>query len=216
MTTIFEQFSDKELIDKILDEPAMFEILIRRNNAVLYKTGRSYGYNHEDTQDLMQETFVSAYLSLGKFESRSSLRTWLVRIMLNNCYQRRQKFSFKNEISDEIHENSIPMFENQQDINGKILNRELGSVVEKALVLLPLDYRMVFSMREMNGLSVAETADALNITDSNVKVRLNRAKSMLRKEIEKWYTPEEIFEFNLIYCDTMVNRVMAVIKQIKK
>lgn len=216
MTTIFEQFSDKEILNRIRNEPAMFEILIRWNNAVLYKTGRSYGYNHEDTQDLMQETFVSVFLSLDKFEERSSLRTWLVRIMLNKCYQRRQKFSFKNEISDEIHENSIPMFENPQDTNGKILNRELGTVVEKALVLLPLDYRMVFSMREMNGFSVAETAEALSITDSNVKVRLNRAKSMLRKEIEKWYTPEEIFEFNLIYCDTMVNRVMAVIKQIQK
>ncbi|MDF3078486.1 MAG: sigma-70 family polymerase sigma factor [Sphingobacteriaceae bacterium] len=216
MTTIFEQFSDKELIDKINDEPAMFEILIRRNNAALYKTGRSYGYNHEDTQDLMQETFVSAYISLGKFENRSSLRTWLVRIMLNNCFQRRQKFSYKNEISDEIHENSIPMFENQQDTNGKILNRELGTVVEKALITLPLDYRMVFSLREMNGLSVAETAESLNISDSNVKVRLNRAKAMLRQEIEKWYTAEEIFEFNLIYCDAMVNRVMTVIKQINK
>ena len=57
-----------------------------------------------------------------------------------------------------------------------------------------------------------ETADALNISEANVKVRLNRAKTMLRKEIEKTYTAEDIFEFNLIYCDAMTNNVMNKIK----
>lgn len=57
-------------------------------------------------------------------------------------------------------------------------------------------------------MNVIETADALNISESNVKVRLNRAKSMLRKEVEKSYSPEDIFEFNLMYCDGMVRRVM--------
>lgn len=71
---------------------------------------------------------------------------------------------------------------------------------------------MVFSLREINGLNVSETADALNISESNVKVRLNRAKTMLRKEIEKSYSPNDIFEFNLIYCDAIVNRVMNDIK----
>lgn len=72
---------------------------------------------------------------------------------------------------------------------------------------------MVFSLREINGLNVLETAEALSISETNVKVRLNRAKTMLRKEIEKSYTTEDIFEFNLIYCDAMVNRVMNNIKK---
>ncbi|MGB3075596.1 MAG: sigma factor-like helix-turn-helix DNA-binding protein, partial [Chitinophagales bacterium] len=70
----------------------------------------------------------------------------------------------------------------------------------------------VFAMREINGLNVKETAEALDISETNVKVRLNRAKTMLRKEVEKAYNPEDIFEFNLIYCDAMVSRVMNRIK----
>ena len=76
------------------------------------------------------------------------------------------------------------------------------------LVSCPEDYRMTFTLRELTGLSVAETAELLNINPSNVKVRVNRAKAMLRKEIEKIYAAADIYEFNLIYCDKIVNAVM--------
>ena len=94
------------------------------------------------------------------------------------------------------------------------MNRELNSVIEKALLQIPMDHRMVFTLREVNGLSVNETADALNISEANVKVRLNRAKSTLRREVEKSYSTEDIFEFNLIYCDAIVERVMNIIKNL--
>jgi RNA polymerase sigma-70 factor (ECF subfamily) len=96
------------------------------------------------------------------------------------------------------------------------MNKELGRVIENAIHNIPEDYRIVFTLRELNGLNVAETSEALKITESNVKVRLNRAKGMLQKEIKKMYSPDEIFEFNLIYCDTIVNRVMAKIYELKK
>jgi RNA polymerase sigma factor (sigma-70 family) len=213
----FEQFSDSDIKQKILDgDIQLFEILIRRNNASLYKTGRSYGYNHEDTQDLMQETFINAYLNLASFENRSSFKTWIIRIMLNQCYQKQQKFSFKNEttLTNGINEKSTPMYSNDHaETNKIVINRELNHVIENSLEQVPLEYRMVFSLREINGLNVAETSEALNISEANVKVRLNRAKAMLRKEIEKTYSTEDIFEFNLKYCDAMVNRVMNKIKQ---
>lgn len=72
---------------------------------------------------------------------------------------------------------------------------------------------MVFSLQELDEMSVLETSKALNITETNVKVRLNRAKAMLRREVEKMYTPEDIFEFKLIYCDTIVARVMERITE---
>ena len=215
----FEQYSDIEIIQKILEgEFALFEILIRRNNPFLYKTGRSYNYNHEDTQDLMQDTFIDAYTHLSKFENRASFKTWIIKIMLNNCFRKQQKFSFKNEAAHEISAKSIPMFSNQShtDTNKTVVNRELSLVIENALKEVPLDYRMVFSLREINGLNVAETAEAVSISEANVKVRLNRAKTMLRKEIEKSYTAEDIFEFNLIYCDAMTNNVMNKLKSINK
>ena len=215
----FEQYADIEIIHKILEgEFALFEILIRRNNPFLYKTGRSYNYNHEDTQDLMQDTFIDAYTHLSKFENRASFKTWIIKIMLNNCFRKQQKFSFKNEVAHEISDKSIPMFSNQPhtDTNKTVVNRELSLVIENALKEVRLDYRMVFSLREINGLNVAETAEALSISEANVKVRLNRAKTMLRKEIEKSYTAEDIFEFNLIYCDAMTSKVMDKLKSINK
>ena len=213
--TVFEQYTDQEIIQRILEgEFALFEILIRRNNPFLYKTGRSYNYNHEDTQDLMQETFIDAYTNLAKFEQRSSFKTWIIKIMLNNCYRTKQKLSFKNETAGEITDKSIPMFSGQKhtDTNKTVVNRELSIVIEHALQQIPLDYRMVFSLREINGLKVAETATVLDISEANVKVRLNRAKNLLRKEIERSYTAEDIFEFNLQYCDAITNRVMNKLK----
>lgn len=216
---IFEQYTDVEIIERVLaGEVELFEVLIRRNNSFLYKTGRSYNYNHQDTQDLMQETFIDAYLNLSKFEGRSSFKTYLIKIMLNNCYKKRKKFSFKNEMPDEINDKSKPMFSSQQntDTSSIVLNRELNHVIENALGQVPEDYRMVFALREVNGLNIKETAEILNITEANVKVRLNRAKTMLRREVEKSYKTEEIFEFNLVYCDDIVNRVMAEIKNLKR
>lgn len=206
-------YSDTEIIAKVLGgETQLYEILVRRYNGFLYKIGRSYSLTHHDTEDLMQETYVNAFFSLSKFENRSSFKTWLARIMLNQCYRKKQKAASRYETAVETHpENSSPMSSNQRSTEKVILNKELGRVLESALIQIPDDYRMVFTLRELNGLSVAETAEAFNISESNVKVRLNRARSMLRTAIGKMYSPDEIFEFNLVYCDRMVERVMAQI-----
>ncbi len=214
---MMNQYTDTELINKILEgELALYEILIRRNNPFLYKIGRSYNYNHEDTQDLMQDTFIDSYLNLSKFENRSSFKTWIIKIMINNCYKKLHKLGYKNEIITEINEKAIPMFSDNShtDTNKVIMAKELNFVIENALIQIPLDYRIVFSLREITGLNVEETAQSLNISESNVKVRLNRAKAMLRKQIEKSYTTTDLYEFNLIYCDAMVLNVMNKIKKL--
>jgi RNA polymerase sigma-70 factor (ECF subfamily) len=212
-----ESHSDFVIIKKITEgEKELFEILIRRYNPYLYKIGRSYNYNHEDTEDLMQDTFVDVFTNLSKFEGRSTFKTWIIKIMLNNCYRKSQRSGFRNETPSEIDERSRPMFAGSYpDTNKIVMNKELGSIIEKAVNKMPHDYRMVFSLREMTGLNVAETAEALNISEANVRVRLNRAKNMLRKEIEKSYEPSEIFEFNLVYCDRMVERVMTKLKYLR-
>ena len=211
-TTSIYQYSDAEVIEEILrGNKALFEILIRRYNAYLYKIGRSYGFTHHDTEDLMQETFVNTYLNLEQFAGRSSFKTWIIKIMLNQCYHKTHKYSYQKEQATEIiPDNSSFMFSSndQNDNSRSVINRELNNIVEASLQKLPEDYKLTFTLRELTGLSVAETAELMNTTTTNVKVRLNRAKAMLRKEIEKTYSPEEIYEFNLIYCDRMVDAVM--------
>lgn len=208
--------TESEMIELILKgEKSFFEFIIRKYNPYLYKIGRSYNYNHEDTQDLMQDTFIDAYKNLAKFENRSSFKTWIIRIMLNNCFRKKAKPSFKNEWNKNINENETPMFsKSNTDISQTVHNRQLATIIEDAVSKIPDEYRIVFSLREMNGLNVAETSDILNISEANVKTRLNRAKLMLKKEIEKNYSAAELFDFNLIYCNAMVENVMHKINSL--
>lgn len=208
----FDQLTEVEIIARILNgEKPLYEIIVRRFNPYLYKIGRSYNYNHEDTQDLMQDTYIDAFKNLSQFEQRANFKTWLARIMLNNCFRKKEKLSFKNEKAIEnIDENAKPMyFENNS--HKQVHSRELGHIIETSLSRLSEEHRMVFSLREINGFSVSETANLLNITEANVKVRLNRAKSQLRTEIEKSYSANELFEFNLVYCNALTENVMRKI-----
>lgn len=98
-TTVYRsvaQYPDGEVIKGILSgNKSLFEILIRRYNPDLYKIGRGYGYNHQDTEDLMQEVFINSFQSLAKFQNRSSFKTWLIRIMLNECYHKSKSLAIK-------------------------------------------------------------------------------------------------------------------------
>lgn len=210
------QYSDAELIRGILSgNTSLFEVLIRKYNPALYKTGRGYGFSHHDTEDLMQETYINSYQSLSKFENRSTFKSWIIRIMLNQCYHKKHKPT-KNvqTIAGYIQNNSkdMPVKFIHNDTGKSVLNKELNKIIEASIDKLPEDYRLTFTLRELTGFSVAETAEVLQTTQTNVKVRLNRAKTMLRKEIEKNYSSEEIFEFNLIYCNKIVSEVMKKIE----
>ena len=108
--------TEAEIISRVISgEKALYELIVRRFNPTLYKIGRSYNYNHQDTQDLMQDTFIDAYKNLQQFEGRANFKTWLIRIMLNNCYRKKEKSSFKNELVTDINENAKPMFNNSQN-----------------------------------------------------------------------------------------------------
>jgi RNA polymerase sigma-70 factor (ECF subfamily) len=93
------------------------------------------------------------------------------------------------------------------------MNKELAKVLEESLQALPLIYRNVFVLREIEGFSVAETAELMNITPVNVKVRLNRAKVLLQKQLEGYYSSADIYEFHLRYCDKIVEGVFQRIEQ---
>lgn len=209
----FEKLTEREIIERILDDKKpLYEIIVRRFNPYLYKIGRSYNFNHDDTQDLMQETFIDAYRNLSHFEGRSSFKTWISRIMLNNCYKKMEKLSFKKEVMRDVNEKSEPLFSTASNDTGRVIHsRELRNIIETALHDIPEDYRMVFSLREINGMNVAETAELLGITEANVKVRLNRSKNMLQEIIKKSYAPKELYEYHAVYCDAMTKRVMDVV-----
>jgi RNA polymerase sigma-70 factor (ECF subfamily) len=207
--------AEEEIIQKIVaGEKALFEVLIRRYNPVLYKLARCYGFNHQDAEDIMQETHVAAYTNLNNFQHKASYKTWVSKILIHKCVYKLSYGYFKNEQpgSDVIFENVKPMFNQTKMATEKlVLNKELSKVLEKSLQEIPLTYRTVFILREVEGFSTNETAELMNSTPVNVKVRLNRARTLLQKKLENFYTSTDIFEFNAVYCDRMVQRVFESI-----
>jgi RNA polymerase sigma-70 factor (ECF subfamily) len=129
MKELLTKSSEEEIIRKIVDgETALFEILIRRYNSILYKIARSYNFDHEEAKDLLQETHIAAYQNLKKFESRSSYKTWIAKIMVNKCLYKlsygKNKYELNHQIVDE---NSQPMFSSKkQNTEANVLNRELS------------------------------------------------------------------------------------------
>src|ERR1043165_1260304 len=153
LQNVVQQYTDSDVVQKILaGNTAMFEILIRRYNPYLYKIGRSYGFNHQDTEDLMQETFISSYVNLKQFAERSSFKTWLVKIMLNQCYHKANRHSYQKERPTELlPDNSSFMFlpNNHSDNGNSVIKKEFNKVVEACLQKLPQDYRTTFTLREL-------------------------------------------------------------------
>ena len=207
---------EEELIKKIVSgEKALFEVLIRRYNSVLYKLARCYGFNHQDAEDVMQETHLAAYLNLKNFQHKASYKTWVSKILIHKCVYRLSYGYFKNEqiATNEMNEHVKPVFNQSRMATEKIvLNKELSKVLEKSLEEIPLTYRTVFILRGVEGFSTAETAELMNSTPVNVKVRLNRAKALLQKKLESFYSSTDIYEFNAIFCDGIVKLVFEQIE----
>ncbi len=198
-----EQLPDDEMIARILaGEQRMFEPLMRKYNQRLYRIGMSVLENEAEAEDAMQATYISAYEHLSGFEKRSAFGTWLMRIMLNQCYQqkhKKKKFLSSFESSDNFIDMKTPANE--------LANKELSSILQNAIEHLPEKYRLVFVMREMEHMSVRETATVLDIEEPNVKVRLNRAKGMLREHLSS-YMQDHVYTFHLNRCDRIVSQVM--------
>ncbi len=200
-----------ELITRILaGEKQLFEFIVRRYNQRLFRIGMSLLADSTEVEDCMQTSYIKAYEHLGTFGQRSSLGTWLVRILLNECLAQKKRKRRMNTYHNEEE------MDNKTTINTPsklLLNKELGKVLENALAHLPEKYRMIFVLREIEEMSTRETGDSLGIGEPNVKVRLNRAKTMLRENLNGYFK-ESVYPFHLSRCDLMVERVFQGISSL--
>ena len=209
--------SDAEIIVRILGgDMNLFAVIVRRYNQRLYKVGMSIINDDAEVEDVMQVTYIKAYENLGKFAFKSAFSTWLTKILINESLLRLKQRKKSVHVNDETIHNEV----NQQssiEIQTpfmKILNVELKAILEKAILNLPEKYRTVFVMREIENMNVAETKECLDITEANVKVRLNRAKSLLKNSLNEYYKNEDILQFHLTRCDRMVGLVMKQIENL--
>ena len=202
-----ESVGDTILIQRILGgETSLFENIIRRYNKRLYRIGMSILNHDMEVEDAIQVTYINVYRNLAGFENRSSFCTWLTRIMLHECLARKDK-KHRLKVMDEKHDQN---FNSVTTPAHQLMNKELNAVLETAIAELPEKYRLVFVLREVEDLSVKETAEVLSLKETNIKVRLNRAKTMLRKNLHG-YMKENVYSFHLTRCDRIVRQVFKAL-----
>lgn len=209
---------DAAVVQRVLDgEKELFEILLRRYNQRLFRVIRSYVHSEDDVRDIMQDAYVKAYTKLYQFNNQSSLSTWLIRIAINEALQfiRKRKRQTDNYGQTESLENVFHLPDtNQMNPEKQTITTETRILVERAVDQLPEKYRVVFILHQVEGLSNPEIAVSLKLTDSNVKVRLHRAKTLLKEEIFNMTHDTSIFEFGNQKCDAMVEGVMQQIQNL--
>lgn len=201
--------NDEEIVDRILNgETHLYSALMRKFNQRLYRIGISIIKDDMAVEDVMQTAYLNAYLQLRNFQRKSSFGTWITRILINESLlylkKRAKQQAFVLQQKETGHPDT-PLT--------NLMNKELKLLLEKSVSGLPEKYRLVFVMREIEEMSTQETMDVLNISESNVKVRLKRAKEMLQRELSSYYKPQQLFDFNLVRCDRIVNFVMLEIQK---
>src|SRR6204780_2680312 len=190
MAASTEVRDEAQMIAKILaGDSQLFHELIRPYEHRVYVMALSFLHNEADAEDVAQEAFLKAYRNLASFRGEAKFGTWLVSITLNEARSRiRSRDSIKMESLDEPPDEegytSPALLRDWKEIPSEALERkEVRLLLQSAITALPLIYRDVFQLRDIEQLSVQEAAQALGITVSSVKVRLHRARMMLQKNL---------------------------------
>ena len=211
---------DAELARRIAGgDEAAFEGVMRRHNGALYRVARAILKNDADAEDVLQESYLAAYRHIADFRADAKLSTWLTRIVVNQALARRRSrhrarivVPFSDLHADEL------MAEEPVDIDGldsspeqSTTRAEFRRLLERKIEDLPMAFRTVYVLRDIDELSGAETAECLSISEATVRTRLFRARGLLRESLslELDLAAADVFHFGGQRCDRIVARVLA-------
>lgn len=215
-----QTMTDEEVIGRVrAGDTALFEVIMRRYNQRLFRVTRSILGDDDEAQDVTQEAYVRAYMHLDQFEGRAQFSTWLTKIAVHEALARlraRKRLVDIDGMSASA-EDAMNLESKTPSPEQDVLNKTIRIVVETAVDGLPETYRSVFMLREVEGLSTSETADCLDLTEETVKVRLHRARSLLRKRIytQTGAATAGAFQFLGARCDRLVSKVLERIRSLK-
>jgi RNA polymerase sigma-70 factor (ECF subfamily) len=215
---VLEQWNtltDEDIVNQVLSgQTALFEVLMRRHNERVYRAARAIVRDEGEAEDVMQQAYVNAYAHLRQFGGRAKFSTWLVRIAVNEALARARQRGRQEPFDEElVNVETLIMRCPPGDPERQAFAGELRGLLEGAIDSLPDGAREVFVLREVEGLSTAETASVLDVSEDVVKTRLSRARAALRRVLEERIgrvTPD-VFRFYRPRCDRVVDRVMNVI-----
>ena len=185
--------AERELLARLQHgEELAFRELVESRGPRLLSTARRLLADEHEAQDCLQDAFIRAFRSIGRFEGRSSLSTWLHRIVINVCMTR---LATRKRRAEESIDDLLPVFDEDGARVGlvepadasveKVVERlQNRALIRATLEQLPDNYRIVITLRDLEELSTAETAEALEITQTAVKLRLHRARAALRAKLQ--------------------------------
>ena len=211
--------SDLELASRIAArDVAAVRLVTGRNNQRLYRTAWSILKDRSEAEEAVQDSYMKAFNAIKTFAGISSLSTWLTRIVVNEALDRRRRAQRHARM---LNQESVLVLEEYREklMAGShshspekiLMRRQIAKLLETAIARLPDTFRPVFVLREIEGLSVEDTAEALQIPEETVKTRLFRARRRLQKELD----PElcgalsETFPFAGADCEAMTERVLT-------
>lgn len=193
-STIAPTFDETSLVAKAkAGDPAAFAELVNHYDRRVFRMAKQITQNDEDAEDVLQETFLKAYSHLDDFQGNSKFYTWLVRIAVNEALMKlRKRRSDKTvplddpiDTGEDVVAREIAVWdENPEDTYSR---EELGKILDEAVQSLKPAYRTVFILRDIEEMSIEETAEALNLSISAVKSRLLRARLQLREKLTRQF-----------------------------
>lgn len=192
------QRQDLELIQAVLTgEEAAFEELLERYSSRVMNLAMRVTRNTEDAEEVLQDVFITMFKKLSSFESRSAFSSWVYRVTMNAAFMkirarnRRRTVSIE-EIDSELKNSWTSNRSDSADIEYISTRHEIRSILQAAIDRLPFEYRAIFILRDIDGLSNQSTSDVLGISVPAVKSRLHRARVILREELNEYWKNGEL------------------------
>lgn len=190
-----QQISDRALIEKFKKGSLeSYEQLLQRYESKVYNLALKFTRSPEDAEEVLQDVFVTLYQKIKGFEGKSAFSSWLYRIVVNASFMKLRKRKQHPAISIEdltplMRAQYLDWPDHQPAIRSDniTINNELKQIVEGAITRLPEEYRAVFVLRDVDGLSNQEVSEILNISLPAIKSRLHRARIMLRRKLLGYY-----------------------------
>lgn len=204
-----KELADADVVARVLagDTP-LYELVMRRHNRVLFRLARSIVSDDDEARDVVQAAYVQSYCHLDQFRGPSA-RAWLARITINEACSRVRR---ARPMADAEQVLALPGLDAAEPENAA-MGRELLGIMQAAIDRLPAAFRSVFVLRAVEQLSVAETAELLDLKQATVKTRFLRARRLLQAALQR--TLDEAapgtFPFEGARCDAIVARVLAQI-----
>ena len=199
---------DQELVQRVRSgETALFAALMRRHNQRLFRVARAILRDDAEAEDVLQEAYVRAFQHLGRLEDLAAFSAWLSRIVVHEAKARLRRRRAARELSS-TQQGGTGMAAG--DPEQQVLSRQLQRVLAGAIDELPVGYRTVFVLREIEGMSTAEVATLLGIREEAVKTRLHRARAALRERLYARIGAAAFppFSFDGERCDRLVAGVL--------